>query len=293
MKIHNTIADIAQKYRGVLLDAYGVFWGGNAYGALLGAKEEMARLVEEGKIVGVLSNATQLGGQEAQKVGAQGIFQGKHYHFYLTSGDCVRLLFSQEKLPFSTPKKKFWVFGGDHPRISSFQHLFSGSVYSKAETLEDADFIYIGVPHIAGEDQTDPELFRAEVQEIKRRVNIPMVCANCDLFAHEGNPPQLMVRQGSIAQLYRECGGEVFYVGKPWPFVYEQAMRLFQERGIADPKEVIMVGDTPETDVRGAVAFGMDAALILETGVMQTRPFPYNLNQEDHPHYFIKRLGNK
>ena len=43
-----------EPFKGVLLDAYGVFWGGNDIGVLPGAKEVMEKLVSDGKIVGIL-----------------------------------------------------------------------------------------------------------------------------------------------------------------------------------------------------------------------------------------------
>ncbi len=292
MQHYDNVAEIAAPYKGILLDAYGVFWGGNALGPLPGAKEEMERLVKEGKVVGILSNSSQISKKEKEKLSRHGILEGEHYHFYVTSGDSARDLFFQDRLPFPTPGRQFWVFGAGHLKFSSYHILFEGSVYRETAVLEEADFIYIAVPHINGEDQTDPEVFRPLIEALRIAVNLPMVCANSDLFAHEGEPPQLVVRQGSIARLYEELGGSVLYVGKPSPVAYADAMREFSVFGIVDRKEVLMVGDTPETDIRGAVSFGMDSALVTKTGVMSERSTPASaLPPQDTPKYLIKRLG--
>lgn len=57
---HSNLHSISHSYPAILLDAYGVFWGGNEVGLLPGSKEAMRSLVIQGKIVGILSNTTQL-----------------------------------------------------------------------------------------------------------------------------------------------------------------------------------------------------------------------------------------
>ena len=59
LHIYPNILHISEKFKGILLDAYGVFWGGNECGLLPGALNAMEKLVGEGKIVGILSNTTQ------------------------------------------------------------------------------------------------------------------------------------------------------------------------------------------------------------------------------------------
>jgi ribonucleotide monophosphatase NagD (HAD superfamily) len=54
-------------------------------------------------------------------------------------------------------------------------------------------------------------------------------------------------------------------LGKPNPPIFEEAMRR------AGPSRVVMIGDTLETDVRGARAAGLDAVWI-ETGVTAEIP---------------------
>src|SRR5580765_4936827 len=102
---------LTQNYRGILLDAYGVFWGGNDVGLLPGAKELMQRLVDKGTIVGILSNTTQLAAKEEEKLRLHGLAQGKHFHFLLTSGEVARSFFLHEQLPFPTPRNTFSLFG--------------------------------------------------------------------------------------------------------------------------------------------------------------------------------------
>lgn len=292
------ITRLAESFDGLLLDAYGVFWGGNAFGLLPGTKEAMEQLVSSGKVVGILSNSTQLGVKEISKLQSHGVIQGIHFHFLLTSGDVVRSLCLSADLP-----EKFFLFGEKHPKLSSHEAIFQDTVYEETPHLQEADFIYIAVPHIHGEDQTDPKVFIKEVEKLAIKEEdgsvtlLPMLCPNPDLFAHEGNPPRAVVRQGSIAKIYEKMGGEVHYIGKPSPLPYAMAMGHFKSHHISDPAKILMVGDTPETDIRGARGFHMPSALLTQTGIMAERVKEQGLAAalealppSDTPDYLIERF---
>lgn len=299
VQIFPSLLSISAPFQGVLLDAYGVFWGGNEVGLFPGALETMEQLVLQGKVVGILSNSSQLVAKEREKFQRHGLVQGRHFHFLLTSGEVARSLFLQGELPFATPQNRFWAFGGGHPKFSSYKTLFEGTKYTETTDIAQADFGYLSIPHLQGEDQTDPEVFRDELEKVKAR-NLPLVCANPDRFAHEGNPSQAVVRQGSLARMYEEMGGQVFYIGKPHPYVYSMAFQEFQkQKKIADPADILMVGDTPETDIQGARHFGMASALVTRTGIMADRIAEQGqdqafrtLNMHDTPEYFLEQLAD-
>ncbi|MBS0635034.1 MAG: TIGR01459 family HAD-type hydrolase [Verrucomicrobia bacterium] len=292
--IHENVSSVSEKYPAVLLDAYGVFWGGNEHGPIAGAKEAMQQLVKSGKIVGILSNATQLAAKEMAKLALNGIHQGSHYHFLITSGEIVKDLVQKQTLEFKPSKKSFCLFGEFHPAFGHHTEIFEGTVYTEVTEHKDAGFIYISVPHKNGISQSDPEIFKDEVARALES-NLPMLCANPDRFAHAGKPPRPVVTQGSIAKLYEEMGGKVYYIGKPYTTAYQYAMRAFAQYNILDPQSILMVGDTPETDIRGALNAGMDSALITQTGNMADRIANHGVKNaidalNDIPTYFIKTL---
>lgn len=295
-KIFSEISSIAENFRGVLLDAYGVFWHGNEMGLLSGAKEAMERLVSSGKIVGILSNSTQLASKERNKLSRHGLLQGTHFNFLMTSGEITRSIFLSQKLTFDVPRKKFWLFGGAHPKFSSHEAIFCDTIFKETSDIAEADFIYISIPHIDGEDQTDHSAFQTQIEKLMQ-TQLPMICANPDLYAHEGSPPRAVIRQGSIAKLYEEMGGQVVYIGKPYDTAFSKSMEQFNLHNIFNPCEILMVGDTPETDIRGARNFGMSSALITQTGIMSDRILKNGLanaikglKDNDTPDYYIERL---
>ena len=117
IKTFPNLDSISAPFKGILLDAYGVFWGGNSLGLLPGSKEAMEQLVSDGKIVGILSNTTQLAAKEMHKLHTHGLMQDRHFHFLVTSGEIAKSLFLHEELPFATPRKKYWLFGSVHPGL--------------------------------------------------------------------------------------------------------------------------------------------------------------------------------
>lgn len=286
------LLSISHRYPAICLDAYGVFWNGNSLGLLPGSKEVMHKLVAEGKSVAIFSNSTQLASKEIEKLEKHGLRKDEHFHFLITSGQIAREIFLNHDLPIAIPRKKYWVFCSNHPKINPHHALFENTPFSETREIQEADFIYVGIPHIQGVDQTDLSPFKAAVASLKN-CRLPMVCANPDRFAHEGNPPRAVVRQGSIAALYQEMGGDVFYIGKPSLHAYQTVEKLFKKhRG----REILMVGDTPETDIQGAKRIGWDSALITKTGNMADRIAKHQdalseIPESDRPTYFLKQMA--
>jgi len=289
-----SLEELSNRYDAFLLDAYGVFWGSSEVGVFLGAADAMAYLVNQGKYVGILSNSTLPAVKEKEKLRKHGLYEGIHYHFLLTSGEVAKDLFLCESLPFSTPRNTYWLFGSIHPHFGSHRQIFEGTKYQEVDNLKDADFIYISIPHIDGVDQEDPEIFRSMVQSVRQ--DLPILSVNPDRFAMEGSPPRPVVRQGSIAQMFVEQQADVYLVGKPSRIIYEAALQYFP---VDIPKEkILMIGDTPETDIRGAHGVGLDAALVTKTGVMANllekegeAAVIHQLPLDDRPDFLLERLN--
>ena len=78
-----------------------------------------------------------------------------------------------------------------------------------------------------------------------------MLCANPDLIVHIGD--QEFICAGTYAKFYEDIGGKVSYHGKPYPHVYEMALRKL---GNPAPHRVCAMGDALRTDVAGANRMG-------------------------------------
>ncbi len=106
-----------------------------------------------------------------------------------------------------------------------------------------------------------PDDYRHLIAQMRER-NLPMICANPDIVVERGDT--LVYCAGAIADLYADAGGDVIYAGKPYPPIYEQALAIAQgARGAAaDRKRVLAIGDSVRTDLKGAVAFGIDCLFV-------------------------------
>ena len=99
--------------------------------------------------------------------------------------------------------------------------------------------------------------------DLKAR-GLVMICANPDKIVKKGE--RILYCAGKLAELYAARGGKVLMAGKPFAPIYDLAMaeaaRLTGKP--VDRAQVLAIGDGPETDIRGAADYGLDALLVAE-----------------------------
>lgn len=67
----------------------------------------------------------------------------------------------------------------------------------------------------------------------------------------------------TAAFLETSTGCRAYYLGKPNGYMFHRARRKLAEFSLSEPDQVVMIGDTMETDIRGAIEAGMQAYLVL------------------------------
>src|SRR6266705_6269744 len=67
----------------------------------------------------------------------------------------------------------------------------------------------------------------------------------------------------TAAFLEASTGRRAYYLGKPNGYMFQRARRKLGELALSALEQVVMVGDTMETDIRGAVEAGMHSFLVL------------------------------
>jgi len=72
----------------------------------------------------------------------------------------------------------------------------------------------------------------------------------------------------TAAFLEASTGRRAYYLGKPNGYMFHRARRKLADLALFKPESIVMIGDTMETDIRGAVEAGMQAFLVL-TGSTQ------------------------
>jgi len=72
----------------------------------------------------------------------------------------------------------------------------------------------------------------------------------------------------TAAFLEASTGRRAYYCGKPNGYMFHRARRKLSDLVLNEPDHVVMIGDTMETDIRGAVEAGMQSFLVM-TGSSQ------------------------
>jgi HAD superfamily hydrolase (TIGR01459 family) len=90
-----------------------------------------------------------------------------------------------------------------------------------------------------------------------RARTLTMLCANPDLKVYRGS--QLCWCAGALAAAYEELGGKVVYYGKPYPAIYQAALKA-----AGKPKTPLAIGDALVTDLKGAQGAGLEALFIAD-----------------------------
>lgn len=72
----------------------------------------------------------------------------------------------------------------------------------------------------------------------------------------------------TAAFLEASTGRRAYYLGKPNGYMFHRACRKLAENALGKPDQIVMIGDTMETDIRGAFEAGIQAFLVL-TGSTQ------------------------
>lgn len=67
----------------------------------------------------------------------------------------------------------------------------------------------------------------------------------------------------TAAFLEASAGRRAYYLGKPNGYMFHRARRLLADMVSGAPDQIVMIGDTMETDIRGAVESGLAAYLVL------------------------------
>lgn len=102
-----------------------------------------------------------------------------------------------------------------------------------------------------------------------RRRTIPVIVANTD-YAYPVNINEISIAIGGIAAMVETIVGKKFIrFGKPDSQIFMFAYDLIREYRPISKKEIVMVGDTLQTDILGGNKFGLDTVLVLSGNTLK------------------------
>ena len=271
-----TIETLIERYEALLFDAYGVLVTSSS--ALPGVKGLISYLNQLKKPFFILSNdASKLPTTMTEKYRSYG-FEVKEQQI-ITSGMLLSDYFKEQGLEGASCV----VLG------PSDSHRYVQRAGGKIVSAKQ-DFDVVVIADEAGYDfvETVDDVISGIFRKCDRRQPIKLVLPNPDLI-YPKNEDGFGIAAGSIALMF-ESAIKLRYpdrdelrfdrLGKPYPAIFDKALR------ISGTKNMVMIGDQIETDIRGARDFGLDSALV-GTGVI---PDMARIPKDLQPTYFVKSL---
>ena len=251
------LADLLDRYGGVLIDAFGVLVDGR--GALPGAGALLARLEQRSLPYLVVTNdASRRDATNAARFGGFGLAVTPQH--FLSSGDLIAPYFAGRGLAGA----RCLVLGTDDSRQLVTE---AGGVVCPIDAAGDYDAVVVcdddGFPFLDGINAALSVLFRAH--DAGRALEL--VLPNPDIVYPAGDGAYgftsgaiALLLETALARRYPHDPPRFVRLGKPHRPIFDEAARRLGTRSL------LMIGDQLETDIAGALAAGIDAALVV-TGV--------------------------
>jgi ribonucleotide monophosphatase NagD (HAD superfamily) len=249
-----TVDELLERHAVLLLDAYGVLL--HHGGALAGAGAFVDRLNAGGRAYFILTNdASSLPESTAARFARMGLAIPAER--IVTSGSLLTPFFAGRALAGS----RCVVLGPEDSReyVRRAGGVIAGPGDGDASVLVLCD--EVGFDFVSTIDETLTWLF----QRFDAGLPVHLVLPNPDLVYPKSERgfgitagSVARIFEGALAQRYPRRGGLVFArLGKPNRPIFEEAERR------AGTRDLVMVGDQLGTDIRGALDFGIAAALAL------------------------------
>lgn len=237
-----TLGEITDGFDVILSDVWGVLHNGvNAFPDAAVALHEARKA---GKTVVLITNSPRPAPGVIAQLRVLGV-PDEAYDRIITSGDVTRGLIAEG------PKKVF-LLGPERD-----MPLLEGLDVERVGETEAQSVVCTGF----FDDETEtPEDYTEMLKGFIAR-KAPMICANPDLVVERGE--RIIPCAGAMAAYYEQLGGEVRIAGKPHTPIYVACLAAAKDvRGAFPRDRVLAIGDGMPTDVKGAIASGLNLLYI-------------------------------
>lgn len=253
MRIVDSFLPIAEQYRSVWLDSYGVIK--NHRGLISGVQETIDFLRERNIVLRIITNDASKS-QEAQaeafkKLGLHHIDAAE----IITSG-----MMAQQFLINKIKTGRIAYLGTEK---AAEYILRSGLESIPVGDLDLNDEIHAFA--FLDDEGFDWNVDINKTLNLLRRKNIPVILANSDLL-YPVSKRNVSIATGGIARLIESIlDREFIHFGKPdsQMFMYALDDLNAKETEVFSKQDILMVGDTLHTDILGGNKFGVATALVL------------------------------
>lgn len=244
------LSEIASGYRLIICDIWGVLH--NGLQAFDGAVEALERFRAGGGVVVLLSNSPNPSRFVAAQLDRLGVSRNA-YDAMVTSGDVTVTLLAKR-----ADASLFQIGPPDETALFDEVLELAGKVPRKVP-LKQAQFVLC--TGLVDPWRETPADYDAIFVAMRAR-NLELLCANPDLAVEDGG--KVFYCAGALAERYAGAGGKVIMAGKPFAPIYARALELARTLGrrIAGNETILAIGDTMETDIKGARLQGYDSLFV-------------------------------
>ena len=246
--------EIASQYKVIMLDSYGVVK--NHKGLIEGVQKTIDWIKKEGKTFRLLTNdASRSQQQQMESLASLGL-PGIELHEIITSGMMAKQ-FLEQKITSGRIAYLGTENSAEYILQSGLQHVAVRDV--DFEDIEDISaFVFLD------DEGFDWNTDINKTVNLLRKKTMPVILANSDKF-YPVAKHDVAVATGGIAKLVESMLSKKFiHFGKPDSQMFMYAYEgLVDELGPLDKKDILMVGDTLETDILGGNKFGVKTMLVL------------------------------
>ncbi len=280
------LTDLEGQYDAILCDAWGVIHNGVA--ANVPAVAALSAAMKAGTPVVILTNAPRTQGQLIEYFSLMGVDAGS-YCSIISSGEVGRDALSTRGV------RKCLHLG---PKID--EELFRGVDVELVSQPAEANIIF--ATGLRDNTREKAAAYASLLNELVA-LKLPMICVNPDKHVHIGN--ELRDCAGALAEIYEGLGGEVAWIGKPHPEIYQRAEERLSEllKHEAVPARILAIGDAVHTDILGAARRGYQTLFVsggihkgdLEEARIDTRDLAsltrFCLSRGARPDFFMSALA--
>jgi HAD superfamily hydrolase (TIGR01459 family) len=237
------LSTLAGDYDCLICDIWGVVHNGVVpFPLAVTAMQTFRR--ERGPVI-LLSNAPRLSGDVQLQLDKLGVARDA-YDAIVTSGEATRA-----ELERRTRERTLPMLHIGPPRDNG---VFDG-LNVRLTKVDEADVVL--ATGLYDDEREGPDDYRPMLEAMAAR-GLAMLCANPDVTVQRGDA--LIYCAGALADAYENMGGTVRRYGKPFPAVFREAIAQAKRRGAGE--RPMMIGDNPETDLKGANGVGIDALFV-------------------------------
>jgi len=251
----DSVAWLASRYDVFFVDQFGVLH--NGYQEYPGSAETLRQLKQAGKQVLLIGNSGKRAWVNEQRLTGLG-FERSCYDHFVSSGEVGWQQLADRRAGRSDVRKNSESRRCLFISRDADRSAIEGLGFALTENGSTADVILIS----GCRDDITAIAYYEDLLIGAAERSVPCFCTNPDKIALTRTGTKFGA--GAIAQAYEAMGGQVTWIGKPYPEIYQFALSK-----LSDPANhrIVCIGDSVEHDIAGGHRAGLSTALV-QTGIL-------------------------